>query len=682
MVDKSGIKHIFARLLYRRKQHCGLKSSTVKIRTPLIIILLGYLIAIKALHSEATPPLEKQSITELEQRLQEIDSRIADLAEFSFQTGVGSNGNRSDSHTEPNHIEWFQVELNGLQKIDQITLVPHIVKDSKLGVISDGFPVELEIIAGTAEHPEGELITKFRATDGNQHIAPYTFPTPGLKAAWIRIQATELSPRAWDKLYNFQLAEILIFEGEHNHALGCTVTSSSQSRGYDSSRDERYLVDGFMPYTMNAASGEQSIAVMVRISEPHAPLALSIDLEDTYQLERIHLHRIELSNNMPLSKAFDYGMPRRLLIEGSKQADFSESTVLLDLHLKNAYESGPIIMRNLNPQACRFVRLTAIEPFIDTLMPEPTVAFGFAEIELFSDQTNVAYQKTPTANFEYSSRARPLSKLTDGHNFYGKILPIREWLEQLEERYQLEAERPLIRSELDHRYARQSVTLRRMSWLAMILMTGIVVVLLVDRILRLRQIARIRERFAADLHDDLGASLHTIGLLGDIALSSIDSPERLKTALTRSRDLTKRAGAAVRHCTDLQTMGRVVNLEQDIQRIAERMLVNINYTISVQGAEYLNKLKPRLKMDLFLFVKESFTNIVKHSNAGQVGIEIISVKIQDNGRGLPGDATPTIPPSLIRRARVMHASLAIEQSSEYSTIIHLRRKNHSLFFWK
>ncbi|WPJ95679.1 hypothetical protein SH580_19865 [Coraliomargarita algicola] len=641
-----------------------------------------------ALYGQPTQPLVELSISVLENRLLEIDSRIAELAEFSFQTGVGSNGNRSDSHTEPNHREWFQVELEGFQNIDQIILVPHIVKDSKLGVISDGFPAELEIIAGTAMHPEGELITQFRPTDGDQHIAPYTFATPGLQASWIRIQATELSPRAWDLKYNLQLAEILIFEGNHNHALGSKVTASSQSRGYDSSRNERYLVDGFMPYTMNAASGEQSIAMMVRISEPHAPLAISIDLEDAYQLDRIHLHRIELSNNMPLSKGFDFGMPRRLLIEGSNQADFSESTVLLDLHLKNAYESGPIIMRDLNPQACRFVRLTAVEPFIDTLMPEPTIAFGFAEIELFSNQTNVAYQKTPTTNFEYSSYARPLTKLTDGQNFYGTILPIREWLEQLEERYHLEAERPLIRAELDRRYARQSITLRRMSWLAMLLTTGIVVVILVDRILRLRQIARIRERFAADLHDDLGASLHTIGLLGDIALSSVDSPERLKTALTRSRELTKRAGAAIRHCTDLQTMGRVGDLEQDIRRIAERMLVNSDYTISVQGANYFNKLKPRLKMDLFLFVKESITNIVKHSNADQVSIEmnanssLIEIKIQDDGRGLPDDKEQKVPPSLKRRARVMHASISISHSAEYSTIIHLCRKNSSLLFWQ
>jgi signal transduction histidine kinase len=278
--------------------------------------------------------------------------------------------------------------------------------------------------------------------------------------------------------------------------------------------------------------------------------------------------------------------------------------------------------------------------------------------------------------------------LTDGHNFYGKILPIREWLEQLTERYELEVKRPLIRAQLDKRYTQQTIMLRRMGWLAMLLTTGIVVIVLVDRIIRLRQIAQIRERFAADLHDDLGASLHTIGLLGDIALASTQAPDRLHTALTRSRELTKRMSATVRHGTDLQSIGRLESLEKDMHRIAERILVKISYEISTTGSDRLNKLKPRLKMDLLLFVKECLANIVKHSDADKVKIDIIAspntveIIVHDNGRGLPSNETQQIPPSLKRRARVMNASISISHSTEFATIIHLIRKRSLLTFWK
>ena len=650
--------------------------------------VLCALLALVPLHGQPLRPLSELSITELEDSLSAIDARLDQLAHFRLQAGVGSNGYRSALHLESHHTEWFEVQLSELQSIDQVILVPHLVMDNEAGLVSDGFPVELQIIAGTQAHPEGEVIAQAKPKDGKQHIAPFIFPTPGLKASWIRIQAIELSARSWDDHYNFQLAEILIFQGDTNLALTSKVTTSSQSIGYDSSRDERYLVDGFMPYVMNAAIGAPSRAFAVdHLADDFTP-ELMIDLGELYTLEQIHLHRLELGNNIPLSKSFDHGTPHRLLIEGATLEDFSDRSVLLDLIFENSYQTGPIIMRTLEGNPCRFVKLSITEPFLDTLLPEPTTVFGLAEIELFSGQTNVAYQKIPTANFKSPKQNRSLANLTDGHNFYGKILPVREWLEQLSERYKLEVQRPLIRAELDRRYTQQTIMLRRMGWLAAILTAGIVVIVLVDRIIRLRQIAKIRERFAADLHDDLGASLHTIGLLGDIALASTQAPDRLNTALTRSRELTKRMSATVRHGTDLQSAGRLESLEKDMQRIAERILVKISYEISTTGSHPLNKLKPRLKMDLLLFVKECLTNIVKHSDADKVKIDIIAspkaveVIVHDNGRGLPSNEAPQIPPSLKRRARIMNASISISHSTEYATIIHLIRKRSLLTFWK
>lgn len=660
----------------------------MRVRLNLIITLISCLVAASVLHSQRAQPLAELSIAELENLQAGINDRLELLAEFSFQSGVGSNGNRSAAHKESNHVEWFEVRLPELQAIDQIVLVPHIVMDYNTGLASDGFPMELQIIAGTEAHPEGELVIRTRPQGGKQHIAPFIFPTPGLNASWIRVEATELSTRAWDNRYNFQLAEILIFQGDTNLALAREVTASSQSFGYDSSRNERYLVDGFMPYIMNAAIGEQSNAFIASTLATDPTPVLTIDLGEIYTLERIHLHSLELGNNIPLSKAFDHGIPKRLRVEGATLDDFSDSSLLLDLKFQNSYETGPIIMRNLKEDACRYIRLSVIEPFIDTLMPEPTFVFGFAEIELFSNQTNVAYQKIPTSNIQNLKTGRPLSSLTDGHNFYGKILSIREWLEQLAERYELEAERPLIRAELDKRYTQQTVMLRRMGWLAALLTAGIIVIILVDRIIRQRQIAQIRERFAADLHDDLGASLHTIGLLGDVALASTQSPERLHTALTRARELTQRMSATVRHGADLQAIGRLEDIEKDMLRIAERILVNIDYDISIEGSSILNKLKQRLKMDLLLFVKESLTNIVKHSNANKVSIEILAahnsveMKIKDNGHGLPDDMEKKLPPSLERRARLMKASISISASPEFTTVIHLIRKKHPLAFWK
>ena len=224
------------------------------------------------------------------------------------------------------------------------------------------------------------------------------------------------------------------------------------------------------------------------------------------------------------------------------------------------------------------------EPFVDTLGAEPVKVIGLAEIEIFSNDENVALGKQFVANFSGTRKNRKLAALTDGMNFYGEILSLKEWMTELARRSELERLYPQVQAMLNTRHMEQEQTLKRLGWLAVILACGIVVAILGGRIIRHRQIALIRERFAADLHDDLGASLHTIGLLGDVALASKDSPERLEIALSRARELTKRTSVGVRHCSDMQrSQSRLEHMEESIRRTSTSILTGIEHRISFEG---------------------------------------------------------------------------------------------------
>lgn len=167
--------------------------------------------------------------------------------------------------------------------------------------------------------------------------------------------------------------------------------------------------------------------------------------------------------------------------------------------------------------------------------PPQKSRIGFAEIEVFSNQDNVALGKPAYTDSELGSQFRSLIALTDGNNLYGRILPIRKWVRELALRHDLETERPLLAAELNRRYARQKIHLTWMTWLAVLLAAGIGCTVLIDRIVRARQIAEIRKRLAADLHDELGADLHVIGLLGDLAQAAVNSPDRLRGLHQRIR---------------------------------------------------------------------------------------------------------------------------------------------------
>jgi signal transduction histidine kinase len=251
-------------------------------------------------------------------------------------------------------------------------------------------------------------------------------------------------------------------------------------------------------------------------------------------------------------------------------------------------------------------------------------------------------------------------------------------MEQLARRHDRERERIVVTAQLNLRYARQTVLLHRMSWLAALLIAGLAFTILVDRILGMRQIARIKERLAADLHDELGANLHTIGMLSDLADDSGNNPDELSMLHQRIRSMTERSGTAVRHFADLlNANGLYTDLVSDIRRASERIMAKFEQDVTIEGEAHIQRLKPITSFDLFLFYKECLVNISRHSGATRFSARLtatdkeLQLIVTDNGRGVPGDDEHRIPDSLKRRAKLMGATLTVESPAEGGTRITL-----------
>lgn len=67
----------------------------------------------------------------LEGRLQEIDERLAQLANYNLSDGIGSIGSRSRAYQTAEQREWFEIDLGAAVPLDQIVLVPAIRRDGK-----------------------------------------------------------------------------------------------------------------------------------------------------------------------------------------------------------------------------------------------------------------------------------------------------------------------------------------------------------------------------------------------------------------------------------------------------------------------------------------------------------------------------------------------------------------------
>ena len=639
--------------------------------------------------AERHASIENLSLSELEQRLTATDLELTQLASYSLRTGVGAVGYRSQDHAVATESEWIQIDLDHEMTIDQIALVPVLWRDTKTGFRDDGFPSEFRILVGTASDPVGTVVASYGAAARLlPRIAPLVVSFPGTVASWVRVEATVMSPRAWDGRYLFQLAEVLVFHGEENVALRRPVQTSSRASNESLGWNLKHLVDGFVPYLMDAAEGGQSLAYLTKPGIGEQPV-ITLDLGESLPLDRIHYHAIDLSDLVPQSTADGFGVPRRFVLEGANQADFSDAVQLVEYRMDSTYAVGPIIMLRFPVHTCRYVRLIAVEPFINTLESIKGPQFGAAEIELFSEGRNVALGIPAQIDFPVNTPVRSLASLTDGHNLYGKILPVREWLNQLARRHDLETERSVITAALDLRHLRQKTNLHRLGWLAMLLAAGIVSIILIERIRRMQQIARIRERLAADLHDELGANLHTIGLLSDLAADTGNSPEEMQTLYRRIRSETERSGIAVRHCSDmLSAKGLYTDLLADMQRASNRIMAKLEHEISIVGEEHLKTLRPRTRADLFLFYKECLVNISRHSGATKYTTELcaeanhIRMKICDNGRGLEISRKDDAPASLKRRVKLLGAKVAVNHPPEGGTCIQLNLKTRKWGFRK
>jgi signal transduction histidine kinase len=614
--------------------------------------------------------LNDLSLSQLEKRLVEIDAELEQLAAYSFRSGRGSVGYQSFSHEQPDATEWVRIELDRERPVDQIVLVPTIRRDSKKGLESEAFPVRFRILAGSGQTTN--VVASFTEKDGLlPRIAPLVVYCEPVNASWIGVEATVLSARTVGRKYALQFSEIMVFSGMENVAFQQPVSASSSKRLFTSSH-ERFLVDGFVPYIMDSARGSKREAVMFRSRRQVQDAVLTIDLQETVPISEMHLHTVDTFHTVPEAAPNDYAIPPRIRVSGANRPDFADEVLLFEFQQADIYDIGPIMIHRFSEKNCRYVRLELLEFQRSDFSTDQRFLAGFSEIEVLSKGSNISFGK-PVGGQNLPYQSGDLALLTDGDNYFGKILPMRTWMNQLARRHDLETERPLVVAELNRRYALQKRNLNIMYWIAAVLAAGTVIAVLAERNIRQRIVFRTRERIAANLHDELGANLHAARLYSDLAKQEIGDGKnqwnRLAQYVDEIHAITGRAAKTARFCTNmLEAQELYENPAEEMKRTAKRILADLEHDLSFSGEEMLKALHPRRRVGLILFYKECLTNIIRHSGATRVetrltaGRKKVCLIVKDNGKGVE-----TTPPSLKRRARLLKAVLSVESCAEGGT---------------
>jgi signal transduction histidine kinase len=151
-----------------------------------------------------------------------------------------------------------------------------------------------------------------------------------------------------------------------------------------------------------------------------------------------------------------------------------------------------------------------------------------------------------------------------------------------------------------------------------------------------------RARISRDMHDDMGSGLSQIAILTEVLKSSLhgeNAADQLGRISHTAKDLVDSMGQII-WAMSPENNG-ISNLVAYIREYAGTTLDihEISYTISLPDDLPKDDLGEQARRNIFLVVKETLNNIVKHSAASRVDIELqcdqasISLIIRDNGRG-------------------------------------------------
>jgi PAS domain S-box-containing protein len=158
---------------------------------------------------------------------------------------------------------------------------------------------------------------------------------------------------------------------------------------------------------------------------------------------------------------------------------------------------------------------------------------------------------------------------------------------------------------------------------------------------RFRELERVRQRIATDLHDDIGSSLTQISIMSEVAQnrSDGDNAPALSMIANSSRELIDAMSDIVWAINPKKD--HLSDLNQRMRRFAADVLTarNVELDFRAPVAETDLELGANIRREVFLIFKETVNNMVKHSGLTRAEIEFriadgnLVLRVSDNGKG-------------------------------------------------
>ena len=197
---------------------------------------------------------------------------------------------------------------------------------------------------------------------------------------------------------------------------------------------------------------------------------------------------------------------------------------------------------------------------------------------------------------------------------------------------------------------------------------------------------RERSRIARDLHDQLGANLTRVSLLGELVESDKNEPAEVEA---HARQISKTATETAHALDEIVWAANPANdtlegLVNYLCKYTQEFLTTagVRCRLDVPTELPATPIAPDFRHNIFLVAKEAVNNVVKHAQASSVRLQIklesgqIVMEVEDDGRGPDGAATAAERDrnglrNMSRRMEDVGGSFSISPAARSGTIVRL-----------
>ncbi|QTN33563.1 hypothetical protein HZ994_15000 [Akkermansiaceae bacterium] len=582
---------------------------------------------------------------ELGGRIAAISKELSELPGIPPPAKRGSTGYLSDPAADGPAPAWVEFSFPQPRVIDAVSCVPAQEPRDLHDNEALSLATRMDVVLKSGGKEVGRFPFEVKKSDRPlRKTLPYFREFDPVEVDSVRIEDAQAPGGPLD----FALGEVFLFDGLDPVVHEAEIATNSSRRG----------VAGV---GIDYISDDQTGLGLAEMPEPHPyvgfrsepkpladfPIEIVMKWDEPQSMDEARLYPV---GRLLGARDDAAGFPRAVVVEAW---DGTEWMPLLSREGEEFESPG------WNPVALRFGevetdRLRLTFPVLWKATKRSAAILALAEIEprlrgVRLPAAELAVSSPPqdgnaAPNPDGSPRAWGLAGLCDGMSTDGRIIPEREWLAMLARRAELLiALAPLEARLSDLGLALGRLVSRILIGAVLLFFGGLLWLIFRQQVRHRQEMLAVRNRLAADLHDDLGSNLSAISIYAQRLKRQIESPPDCLDPMQR---LIRESLGSLKEMVSFTTPGisRPISLVARLREIAEIHCAETPHDFSVApGLEDL-RVSSIHRRCLRLFLKEAVNNAVRHSAARHISFHIrreddreIWLSVADDGCGLPAD---------------------------------------------